>query len=155
MILLDVYVVFHNHEIDYWSRVTSRLTKTDINHCGIMVSAGDSDPIYYLTSANRSLRVVDAETCFRKQEPQSIFFMGTVTKQSGKILDLEKEYYIKPKLLVFWYCLGRFLFPFWKPNSCVHFVCKFLQSVGINVSMFPTPLRLYKELENASKIRQL
>ena len=149
MILLDVYVVFHTLDYDWYSRLITRITKTPVNHCGIMVSPNGCNPLYFLTMVNKPWKKVLADSYFRIRPPYKMFYIGSTYHQSKKIINLEDEYIIKPWQIILWHFVTRWVFPFWKPKSCVTFTTKTLQSMGFKVKNHTLPLKLLKELENA------
>tara|TARA_R110002012_G_scaffold41819_7_gene114319 strand:- start:1151 stop:1660 length:510 start_codon:yes stop_codon:yes gene_type:complete len=149
MILLDVYVVFHTLEDDWYSRLITRLTKTPTNHCGIMVSPQGSSPVYYLTRVDKPMKAADGKAYLRLKPPQSIYYIGSTAQQQRKVLDLKKSYIIRPWKILLWYFVTRFIYPPWKPQSCSMFSCKLLQSMGFNIKTHMRPDDLLKELKNA------
>tara|TARA_R100001198_G_scaffold95428_1_gene81419 strand:- start:733 stop:1215 length:483 start_codon:yes stop_codon:yes gene_type:complete len=149
MILLDVYVVFHMLDEDWYSRLITRITKTPINHCGIMVRPEGGDAVYYLTTVDKPWREVNAASYFRLSPPHRIFYAGSTYHQSSKIMNLEQEYIIRPWQIILWNFVTRYVFPFWKPKSCVRFTVKTLKSMGFVIEDHTLPLKLLKELDNA------
>jgi hypothetical protein len=150
MIILDVYVVFHCLDYDWYSRLTTRLSKTPINHCGIMVHTPTGEFVYYLTCVDRPWKMVSASHYFKIRPPHSIFYIGSTISQDRKVIDLKEEYIIRPWKILTWFFLTRFIWPFWKPKGCAVFVSKILQSMGFKVRTHVRPLELLRELKNAN-----
>mgnify|MGYP003117799991 CR=1 FL=1 len=149
MILLDVYVVFHTLDYDWYSRLITRLTGSPVNHCGIMVSPNGQSPVYFLTMVDKPYKKVDAAAYFRIRPPHRIFYIGSTFQQSSKIIDLDEAYIITPWKIILWYRFTRYIFPFWKPNNCAIFTAKVLKSMGFKLKNHTLPLKLLKELEDA------
>ena len=149
MIILEVFVVFHALNEEWYSKLVTLSTGSSINHSGIMVRLPDNECVYYLTRVDRNWKLIDADRYFNTFPPHSYFYIGSTTYQDKKVINLDDEYIVRPWKLMVWYYCTRFIWPFWKPKGCTTFVSKVLQSMGFKIKTHGAPVKLLKELKNA------
>ena len=145
-----LYVFFHSFDNAWYNAVVSKLRKTNINHCGIIVELSNKQWVLYNVGPYHKLKYMDGARYLERYPPTSVFYMGTTDIPLG-ILEgfIQDQYKIIPWKLIFWQVLGRFIFPQWIPKSCAAFASNYLQKAGHPLATHVAPDDLLKELKDA------
>tara|TARA_R100000808_G_scaffold24969_1_gene60000 strand:- start:7804 stop:8346 length:543 start_codon:yes stop_codon:yes gene_type:complete len=125
--------------------------RTDLHHCGLLITRGDSSVVLAADKYHRT-RFIDQE-CYHEKvmKPCRVVELGEANVSLEQMMAFLREPYMgDARSLIFWYFIGRFWFPRMLPPSCALITCQLLRLSGFNVPNIIAPVKLYKELTNAT-----
>jgi hypothetical protein len=144
-----VFVVFHSLSSEWYHEYVSKVRRTEVNHCGIMIELPDGYLLYYHCSPHSKWRKTEAMRFFKRYVPLSTFYIGTTSVLLKNLTSFADDgYCFPPWKLIAWHFVGRFIFPWWKPKGCGSFTCNILRSAGFNINNHVAPEMLLKELRD-------
>ena len=149
MIEKKVYVVFHSLSSEWYHYYVSKVRRSKVNHCGVMIEMPDGYLVYYHCSPYYKWRTTEGKRYLKRYVPLSTFYIGT-TKVSlnNLVASIKDGYLFAPWKLILWHFVGRFLFPWYKPRGCGSFAHELLRSAGFDIKKHVAPDTLLKELRD-------
>ena len=163
-----VSVAFYNRSSDWRGKIMDVLCLTNIHHCGIIlhrkegevVLASDKthiakfvDAAFFHKHAYQPLAVLDlGESLVSLQQLTDFLYshekMAWTTKEP-KPRECDYSYIGDARSIIFWFFVGRFIFPKLLPPSCALITCYLLRLCGFKIGNYVEPKTLYKELIHA------
>jgi len=146
-----VSVVFYDRSVDRRTKLISLLTQTKIHHCSIILER-DGEIIELASDKRHRAKFVD-RAVIERLYPKTIatIDMGEASVSIKQLTDFLKNPYIgDARSLLFWYFIGRYLFPRLLPPSCALITCYLLRLCGFKVKNHIEPKTLYKELKQCN-----
>jgi hypothetical protein len=144
-----VYVVFHSLDSEWYHQYVSKVRRTKINHCGILIELPEGYLVYYHCSPHNKWKTTEGKRYLKRYVPLSTVYVGTTSVSLNDLVSFASDGYLfSPWKLVAWHFIGRFLCPWYKPRGCGSFTCDILRSAGFNIRKRVAPEVLLKELRD-------
>ena len=146
-----ISVVFYNKSEDRRAKLISLLTHTKIHHCSIILER-DDEIIELASDKRHRAKFVDRAVMEKLySKPIAMIDMGERNVSIKQLTDFLKDPYVgDARSLLFWYFIGRYLFPRLLPPSCALITCYLLRLCGFKVNDHIEPKTLYKEILQCS-----
>jgi len=138
---------------NFRSKVIRWFTRSQVNHCGIMLTFKNTSLILVSDTGHRA-KFVDATNYHKRViEPSEICELGVGYISIQQLTTYLKHPYIGDvKSVVWWFFFGRWFLPLHVPPSCTTITTRILRLCGWYVKDFVEPNKLYKELKNENDL---
>ena len=146
-----VNVCFYSRDIYEKERFVQWATKSDVVHCGIMLTV-DNLSVVLASDKSHNAKFINSESFHSKvMSPKYTIYLG---ERDVSIQQLEtfmgNNYIGDTRSIIFWWFIGRHLFPSYQPKSCALLTSQMLRVCGLNIQDHVSPHTLLKELQDAT-----
>jgi hypothetical protein len=148
--LMNVSVAFYSLDTKmFWSKFIKIATLGDkYQHCGIILHRNGVSA-EYVTALGEVCRFSDACAYRKIHTPSAVITLGSHFVNFNRLqLFADRFHSEDARSILWWWFVGRFLFPKMLPPTCTLITCQLLRLCGIPVGNITRPQKLFKELTN-------